>query len=79
MSASGRLPDLLRQLHAELDRAPSLDAESRELLAVLARDLQRLEQHRSSAGDFAVRFEAEHPGVAATLREIADLFAKAGI
>ncbi|MCU0758423.1 MAG: DUF4404 family protein [Steroidobacteraceae bacterium] len=79
MGEHGELPDLLRRLHAELERATHLDAESRELLGVLARDLQRFEAHRASASEYAVRFEAEHPDVAATLRQIADLFGKAGI
>ncbi|MFO1456791.1 MAG: DUF4404 family protein [Steroidobacteraceae bacterium] len=79
MNAPDDLHTLLRRLHAELGRADTLDPESRELLAVLAGDLQRLSSHRSSARDYAARFEAEHPDVAATLRQIADLFGKAGI
>ena len=79
MSTGSELPTLLRRLHAELERATALDHESRELLAVLARDLQKFDSHRSSAREYAVRFEAEHPEVAATLRQIADLFGKAGI
>jgi hypothetical protein len=49
------------------------------LLGVLSQDLQKFESHMSSARGFAVRFEAEHPEVAATLRQIADIFGKAGI
>lgn len=79
MSTGSELPTLLRRLHTELERATALDHESRELLTVLARDLQKFESHRSSASEYAVRFEAEHPEVAATLRQIADLFGKAGI
>jgi hypothetical protein len=79
MSAGKELPALLRRLHAELERASTLDDESRELLGVLSRDLQKFESHMSSARGFAVRFEAEHPDVAATLRQIADVFGKAGI
>jgi hypothetical protein len=79
MSAGDTLPELLRRLHAELERASTLDDESRELLAVLSKDLQKFESHMSSARGFAVRFEAEHPDVAATLRQIADVFGKAGI
>jgi hypothetical protein len=73
------LAGLLRKLHAELERATSLDSESRELLAVLGRDLARFESQMSTARGLAVRFEAEHPEVAAALRQIADAFAKAGI
>jgi Domain of unknown function (DUF4404) len=79
MSAGSELPDLLRRLHAELERASTLDDESRQLLGVLSQDLQKFESHMSSARGFAVRFEAEHPEVAATLRQIADVFGKAGI
>ena len=79
MSTDDELPTLLRRLHTELERATALDDESRELLTVLARDLQKFESHRSSAGEYAVRFEAEHRVFAATLRQIADLFGKAGI
>ena len=80
MSTPGNeLPELLRRLHTELERASTLDPESRELLTVLARDLHKFDAHRASASEFAVRFEAEHPDVAATLRQIADLFGKAGI
>lgn len=79
MSAGNELPDLLRRLHAELERASTLDDESRQLLGVLSQDLQKFESHMSSVRGFAVRFEAEHPEVAATLRQIADVFGKAGI
>jgi Domain of unknown function (DUF4404) len=79
MSTGNELPDLLRRLHAELERASTLDDESRRLLGVLSQDLQKFESHMSSARGFAVRFEAEHPEVAATLRQIADIFGKAGI
>jgi len=79
MSADNELPDLLRRLHQELERASTLDDESKQLLGVLAHDLQKFESHMSSARGFAVRFEAEHPDVAATLRQIADVFGKAGI
>ena len=77
--SSTELPDLLRRLHAELESADSLDEESRKLLKVLARDLQKFESHVSATRSFAVHFEAEHPGLAAILRQIADAFGKAGI
>jgi len=73
------LPALLRRLHAELDNATSLDQESKQLLAMLARDLQKFESHMSATRSFALRFEAQHPSVAAVLRQIADMFGKAGI
>ncbi len=76
---TGDLPALLRQLHRELERAPSLDAESQQLLRVVAADLEKLTSPVSSPRALAARFEAEHPAVAATLRQIADTIAKAGI
>ncbi len=79
MSAGNDLPALLRRLHEELERASTLDDESKQWLAVLGRDLEKFDTHMSSARGFAVRFEAEHPDVAATLRQIADVFGKAGI
>lgn len=78
MSAD-EIPSLLRKLHAELEQATSLDPESRSMLATLAKDLQKFESQLSTTRGMAVRFEAEHPAIAATLRQIADTVAKAGI
>jgi hypothetical protein len=73
------LPELLRRLHEELGRAESLDAESRALLGVVAQDLAKFEAHMSATRSAAVRFEADHPALAAALRQVADAFGKAGI
>jgi dihydrofolate reductase len=73
------LPDLLRRLHLELQNAPTLDAESRELLSVVARDLEKFATHVSTARELAVRFEVDHPELSGALRQLADTFAKAGI
>jgi hypothetical protein len=80
------LHQLLRQLHAELGRATSLDAESRELLAMVTRDIGALDEAREEATvhvpaleRLAVRFESEHPALPAVARQIADALAKAGI
>jgi hypothetical protein len=73
------LPELLRRLHAELAQAETLDPESRELLGVVAQDLAKFEAHMSATRSAAVRFEADHPALAATLRQVADAFGKAGI
>jgi hypothetical protein len=77
---------LLRGLHAELARAPSLDAEARRLLGLVLGDLERLGAgaaggHPTPGGleALAVRFEADHPAMAAALRQVADLLGKAGI
>ncbi len=77
--SGNELPQLLRRLHAELQRAETLDPESKRLLGVLADDLSRLDSHASTAREVAAKFEANHPDLAATLRQIADTFIKAGI
>lgn len=79
MSAADDLHALLRRLHAELQRATSLDDESRSLLGVLAQDVERFREHGPASRELAARFEAEHPTLAATLRQIADALGKAGI
>lgn len=83
------LPTLLRQLHAELGRASTLDPESRRLLDVVVEDIRRVGAAESRAPEtsatpggleaLAVRFEAEHPSMAAALRQVADVLGKAGI
>jgi hypothetical protein len=80
------LHSLLRQLHEELGRAGNIDDESRELLSLVAGDIGALSASRQAASEhapafkrLAVRFESDHPALAATARQIADLLAKAGI
>lgn len=70
---------LLKKLHVELASATTLDAESREQLSIIARDAAKFESQLSTVRRLAVRFETEHPGVAAVLRQLTDMFAKAGI
>lgn len=86
--ASQDLHELLRRLHAELGSANSLDAESRRLLGVVIDDVQRMGADPSAAAGaatpggleaLAVRFEAEHPSMAAALRQVADVLGKAGL
>jgi hypothetical protein len=77
--SSEEIPSLLRKLHAELEQASSLDAESRQMLVTLAKDLEKFDSQLSTTRGLAARFEAEHPALAATLRQIADTVAKAGI
>jgi hypothetical protein len=86
-SMSGQdLHALLAELHLRLKRARSLDSESRQLLATVARDIeQALENDDPSTVSaepveaLAVRFEAEHPSLAGVLRQIMDTLGKAGI
>jgi hypothetical protein len=79
----GDLKTLLRQLHAELAGASRVDAESRQLLDLVVADIEHLGGAAEAAPgrieSLALRFEADHPGVAATLRQIGDVLAKAGI
>ncbi len=81
--SSEQLNSLLQRLHDELARAATLDAESWRLLGVVVSDIERLGLAApTTPGGFealAVRFEADHPAVAATLRQVGDLLGKAGI
>jgi hypothetical protein len=79
----------LEKLHAELAHAPSVDAESRELLRRLSTDIDRLvalpgsqqagPSHRPRLQELEVRFEAEYPALAQTVREVIDALGKAGL
>jgi hypothetical protein len=80
------LDDLLRQLHARLGAASSLDAEDRRLLTAVARDIEmalgrRDLDARSASGldGLAAKFEANHPALADILRQLVDALGKAGI
>jgi len=82
------LRELLARVHEHLSRSGTVDAESRQLLGTVMRDIERALQPAAS-GDaaaqaprlesLAVRFEAGHPGLAETLRELIDALVKAGI
>lgn len=83
---SADLHELLRRLHEELGKAGPLDATSRELLGVVARDIDEVSASRPDVADhvpaleqLAVRFESEHPAAARALRQVVDALAKAGI
>lgn len=81
------LRNLLAQLHARLGNAPSLDAEDRRLLTTALSDIEAALAKGATAGtppaggveSLAVKFEADHPALAETLRRVADTLAKAGI
>ena len=73
---------LLTRLHEELAKATTIDAESRRLVDVEMSDFQKLGKASAAPGGFeelAVHFEAEHPALAAALRQVADVLGKAGI
>jgi hypothetical protein len=77
----------LERLRGELRQAPSLDDESRRLLQDLARDAERLPKGAAPTAhswserleELAVRFEADHPTIGASLRELIEILGKAGI
>ncbi len=81
------LRNLLTQLHSRLENAPAVDAEDRQLLATVLADIEHaLEKGAAApptAGEglesLAVRFEADHPALAGTLRSVVDSLGKAGI
>jgi hypothetical protein len=81
------LRNLLTQLHARLGSAESLDADDRQLLATVLRDIEAVlaksgtAQPPSTSGleSLAVKFEADHPALAESLRQLVDGLAKAGI
>lgn len=82
------LKQAVAKKHDELARTAALDDQSRQLLRDMMGDLTELEPSgalaaRSLRKDrleaLAIGFEAEHPTLAAGLREFGDLLAKAGI
>jgi hypothetical protein len=81
------LRNLLTQLHARLQGAPTLNADDRDLLVTVLRDIDQVLANRpageppdrSGLESLAVKFEAEHPSLAEGLRRLADTLAKAGI
>ncbi|MBK6599113.1 MAG: DUF4404 family protein [Proteobacteria bacterium] len=73
------LPTLLRKVHEELASAESLDPESKKLLALVAHDLDKFQSQAPTAKRLAAQFEAEHPSLAAAVRQLVDALTKAGI
>lgn len=86
MSEEG-LRELLARVHEHLSAGGPVEGDVRQQLGVLMRDIERT---LSAGGDatpqtaprletLAVRFEASHPALAETLREVIDALGKAGI
>jgi hypothetical protein len=79
------LDEALMRLHAELQGSPQIDTESRRLLDTIRGDIERAHDDAGSAAhvsrleELAVRFEAEHPELAARLRGIADALGRIGL
>lgn len=76
------LHDAIARLHAELRDTPQLDDESRRLLRQVAGDAGGATDsgaHAPRLEELAVRFEASHPSLAASLRGIADALGRIGL
>ena len=80
----------LEELHAELQQVESLDANEREMLQNLARDVQEAlrreddsNEYYSSLGDrlreVIAQVEASHPRVTLLMRQVIDQLAYLGI
>ena len=76
-----RLKALLAELNDELHQVGEIDAETREILAGLNEDIEKVAAVSPSerAKQLESRFAAEHPVLERIAREIADTLAKMGI
>jgi hypothetical protein len=82
------LQNLLGKVHERLSEAGSVDSGSREMLKQVMGDIEKAlgsgageapETNTSRLEALAVRFEADHPSLAASLRRLVDLLAEVGI
>jgi len=84
------LRELLARVHERLGQEGSVDAESRKLLAALVGDIDRAlgrggasgtpgKSHAPRLESLAVRFEADHPGLAEVIRDVIDALVRVGI
>ena len=84
-----RLRQLVASLHRELGDTKSVDAESRRQMGALMKDIDRVLDTspavlqdagvRDRLEELLLRFEAKHPAIATSMRELIDTLAKAGI
>jgi hypothetical protein len=87
-----RLRELLARLRERLSQARSVDADSRKHLSGVVSDIDRAlgqgdtggavgtaEEHAPRLESLAVRFEADHPGLAEVIREVIDTLVRGGI
>lgn len=81
---SDSLQQRLERLHQELDRRPELDDESRQLLAQIELDIQRLQAEGREGPMDAINaqllmIEQDHPAVGLALRETINALARMGV
>lgn len=82
-----KLPELLQQLHDELERTDSLDEEGREMLIHLDADIKKFIDPAEEDDDTIFEriqdavdhFEVEHPVITAALSQILNTLSNAGI
>jgi Domain of unknown function (DUF4404) len=84
-----RLRELLARVRERLGQARSVDADSRKRLSGLVSDIDQALGEGETAGEarkhaprlesLAVRFEADHPGLAEVIREVIDTLVRGGI
>lgn len=86
--AKETLKQQLTHLHDELASGEALDPETRELLARVSRDIERVLDENDDVDNAsivarvesaALEFEASHPRLARFLGEITDTLAKIGV
>lgn len=77
------LKEQLALLHNELSANPAIDDETASLLRQLVRDIETVEPAAASLTDgldaVVARFDADHPSVAAMLRQLVDTLQKMGV
>jgi len=88
------LQQSLARLHADLSAAPRVDPRSRELLREVLADIERVLKQTASGAEadaqrsdrsvprleaLAIEFDAEHPALAGSLRQLVDLLGRAGL
>jgi hypothetical protein len=80
------LQTLLGKVHERLSEAGSVDTGTRELLTQVMGDIERalgrqgtVQANTPRLEALAVKFEADHPDLAASVRRLVDLLGNAGI
>jgi len=82
-----KLPELLQQLHDELEKTESIDEEGRDLLIHLNADIQKFIDPDEEDDDTIFeqiqdaidRFEVDHPVITTALSQILNSLSNAGI